>query len=188
MGKPKIGRHVALLRGINVGGKNKLPMKDLREIVVGIGAKEVASYIQSGNVVFSASPTVARRAAKAIQDVIATRFELSIPVITRSAEELRAVVAENPFLGESEETSTLHVAFLGDRPLASRVASLDHDRSPPDRFVASGKEIYLCFPNGTAKSKLTNAYFDARLQTVSSVRNWRTVLKLVEMLGAEAKP
>ena len=87
----------------------------------------------------------------------------------------------NPFLEAGAETDKLHVVFLAELPDAERVEALDPDRSPPDEFVVRGREIYLHCPNGLARSKLTNSYFDARLSTTSTMRNWKTVRKLLEL-------
>jgi uncharacterized protein (DUF1697 family) len=100
----------------------------------------------------------------------------------RTADELRAVAQGNPFLDEGADADTLHVAFLADRPRSDRVAALDANRSPGDSFVVRGSEIYLRLPNGVARTKLTNAYFDSKLSTISTARNWRTVLKLLELM------
>lgn len=178
------GPYVALLRGINVGGRNRLPMRDLATVFVDAGCSDVATYIQSGNVVFRASTTLATRIPALITDAIAGRFELHVPVVTRSAAELANVVACNPYLGIEQDFTKLHVGFLADRPGPAELASLDPDRSPPDRFQVLGREIYLHLPNGAARSKLSNAYFDARLGTTSTARNWRTVLKLNDLASS----
>jgi uncharacterized protein (DUF1697 family) len=101
--------------------------------------------------------------------------------VIRTAAEIDGVVRGNPFLKAGADPKTLHVGFLRDRPSKSQVAALDPDRSPPDEFVVRGGEIYLRLPNGVARSKLTSQYFDSRLKTIITARNWRTVLKLQEM-------
>jgi uncharacterized protein (DUF1697 family) len=174
---------VALLRAVNVAGKNKLPMKELAAIFSGAGCSEVRTYIQSGNVVFCAKPPLARKLAALAGGAIEERFGFSTPVILRSAAELREATARNPFLRAGSDPSTLHVAFLAGEPAAAAVAALDPNRSPPDAFTVRGREIYLMLPNGVGRSKLTNQYFDSRLGTPSTVRNWRTVLALLEMAG-----
>jgi uncharacterized protein (DUF1697 family) len=180
-GKPKSGSiHIALLRGINVGGKNMLPMKSLAAMFVEAKCSDVRTYIQSGNVVFRAKDTIARRIGADISETILDRFGLRVPVVTRTAVELRDVASHNPFLRAGGDEGALHVAFLADRPGASKVATLDPKRSPPDQFAVRGREIYLHLPNGTARSKLTNQYFDSKLGTTSTIRNWRTVLQLLE--------
>lgn len=176
-----VAAHLALLRGINVGGKNKLSMSALSEMFAEAGCAEVRTYIQSGNVVFTATPALAQRLPDLISKRIADRFGLRVPVVLRSADELRQVAAGNPFLQSGADAESLHVAFLTDRPDDRRIAVLDPKRSPGDSFEVRGGEIYLHLPNGVAGTKLTNAYFDSKLATTSTVRNWRTVLKLVEM-------
>lgn len=179
-----MGVHVALLRGVNVGGKNKLPMKDLAAIFRAAECDDVRTYIQSGNVLFSASKALARRVPSAVAEAIEADFGFAVPVVLRTADELRSVAADNPFLQDGADPAALHVAFLAKKPTAAKAASLDPERSPPDEFAVRGKDIYLHCPNGVARTKLTNAYFDAKLGTTSTVRNWRTVLKLIELAGA----
>ncbi len=173
--------HVALLRGINVGGKHKLPMKQLVEIFEDLGCTEVTTYIQSGNVVFRAGVTPARQIPDTVSGEIARRFGYQVPVVLRRPSGLREVLARNPFLKAGTDTKILHVGFLATRPSAAKVRSLDPDRSPPDTFAIHGGEIYLRCPNGMARTKLTNQYFDTRLETICTIRNWATVRKLVDM-------
>ena len=173
--------YTALLRGVNVGGKNKLPMKDLVAMFAAAGCADVRSYIQSGNVVFRASAALAERVPGIITSEVADRFGFRAPVVLRSADELEAVRRGNPYLRPGVDVEALHVLFLADRPSRERVAALDPDRSPPDSFAVRGREIYLHCPNGIARTKLTNDYFDSRLATTTTGRNWKTVLALVEM-------
>jgi uncharacterized protein (DUF1697 family) len=179
-GKPA-RRHVALLRGINLGPSRSLPMKALAELCTAAGCRDVQTYIQSGNVVFSASGRVATRFPDTLAAAILKKFKMEVPVVTRSAEELARVVRDNPFLERGIDPDWLHVAFLARAPALEQVASLDPARSPGDAFAVVGRDIYLHVPNGMARTKLTNQYLDSRLKTVSTVRNWRTVLKLLEM-------
>jgi uncharacterized protein (DUF1697 family) len=175
--------YVALLRGINVGGKNKLPMKDLSAMFVEAKCADVRPFIQSGNIIFCASGGVATKLPRLIAAQIAKRFGYAIPVILRTAKQMDAVLRGNPFLEAGAPEAELHVAFLADIPSKTRVQDLDADRSPPDTFEVRGQEIYLRLPNGAARSKLTNAYFDSKLATTSTIRNWRTVTKLFELMG-----
>jgi uncharacterized protein (DUF1697 family) len=179
----KTARHVALLRGINVGGKNMLPMKELVGMFVAAGCGDVTSYIQSGNVVFSAEPKVAEGLASLIAARVEERFGLRVPVVLRTAAEMEAVVRGNPFLKAEASDVTLHVCFLADLPDVDKVAALDVGRSAPDAFAVVGREIYMRLVKGVSGTKLTNAYFDSKLKTVSTMRNWRTVLKLREMMA-----
>lgn len=171
--------HVALLRGINVGGKNKLPMKDLSAIFLAAGCMSAETYIQSGNVVCEAHATLARKLPALVAKAILERFGYRIPVVMRSAAELEDVARSNPFLTAGADADALHVAFLADVPTTDNVARLDPRRSFPDEFAVRGRDIYLLLPNGVARTKLTNAYFDAKLSSVSTLRNWRTLLEIV---------
>ncbi len=176
--------HVALLRGINVGGRNKLPMKDLAAIFEAQGCTGVKTYIQSGNVVFEASAALAAKLPRQIAGAILKGHGLNVPVVQRTAEELERVGRRNPFLKAGVVLDTLHVAFLADAPSPSAASALDPKRSPPDELAIRGRELYLRLPNGVAATKLTNAYFDRTLGTVSTLRNWRTVLQLIELCRA----
>jgi uncharacterized protein (DUF1697 family) len=170
---------LALLRGINVGGKNKLPMRDLSALFVEAGCENVRTFIQSGNVVFTANARVSKNLSGVLAAKIEERFGLRVPVILRTAEQLRDVVSNNPY---PHLADMLHVVFLADRPSPAKIGSLDPHRSPPDTFIVRGQEIYLHLPNGAGNSKLTNAWFDSKLSTVSTARNWRTVNSLLEMM------
>ncbi len=175
--------YVALLRGINVGGKNKLPMSDLRALFAEAGCEDVQTYIQSGNVLFRAEPGVAATLPETIAARIADRFGYRTPVVLRSAAELDAVIRNNPFIAQGASEDELHVYFLAGKPDAARVAALDPDRSPPDTFAVRGQEVYLRLPHGMGRTKLTNDYIDRTLRTTSTARNWRTVTKLRAMMG-----
>ena len=175
--------YVALLRGINVAGNNMLPMKDLARMFAAAGCTNVRTYIQSGNVIFDA-PRGASGIADKITAGIETRFGFRIPVILRTSAELRKIILDNPFITAGVEQKWLHVYFLAGTPNAGAIAGLDASRSAPDAFQVRGQEIYLHLPNGMGRTKLTNAYFDSRLSTTCTARNWATVLKLYEMMQA----
>jgi uncharacterized protein (DUF1697 family) len=173
-------KYAALLRGINVGGKNKIAMKDLTELFVSVGCRDVVTYIQSGNVVFSATAAALKKLPKTISERIAADFGLNVPVVIRSHEELDAMVRANPFFKSGDE-KLLHVVFLADSPGTDAIAKLDPRRSPPDQFRVAGNHIYLHMPNGMGQTKITNAWLDSKLSTISTARNWATVLKLHEL-------
>jgi uncharacterized protein (DUF1697 family) len=166
---------VALLRGLNVGGANRLPMAELVALFEAAGAAEVVTLQAAGNVLFRAPTGGAAGIGAAVQAALARRG-LSTPVVLRTAAELAAVARANPY----PDAEGLHVAFLAARPRAAAVAALDRDRSPPDRLEVVGREVYLRLPNGMAHTRITNAWLDGALGTVSTVRNWRTVLALAD--------
>ena len=177
------GVYIALLRAINVGGAKKLLMADLRAMFEAAGCTDVRTYIQSGNVVFQAELALAARIPALIEAEIAAGKGFQVPVVTRSAAEMDTVARGNPFLAAGADPARLHVGFLAEAPTAERIAELDLDRSPSDAFEVRGREVYFHFPNGTARSKLTVDYFDRTLGTVCTMRNWRTVRKLLDMAG-----
>jgi Uncharacterized protein conserved in bacteria len=177
--------HLALLRGINLGPKNKIAMPDLAKIFGDAGCSNVRTYIQSGNVIFAATSELSGRLPDLITAQIQQRFGHRVPVILRTFGEMQAVVRSNPFLKEGAAGDILHVMFLADLPKAGAASSLDPDRSPPNRFIVRGKEVYLLFPDGFARNKLTSAYFDSKLGTIGTVRNWRTVTRLLELMAEE---
>jgi uncharacterized protein (DUF1697 family) len=171
---------VALVRGINVGGKKVVAMADLRSALAELGLQDVTSYIQSGNVVFRAASGDAAGLEGALERRIADAFGLDVRVVLRTRDELVAVVEGNPFV-DSADLAQLHVAFLDREPEPGAVAELDPGRSPPDEFELRGREIYLRLPNGMGRTKLSGDYFERRLGVAVTARNWRTVLKLVEL-------
>lgn len=172
--------YVALLRGINVGGKNKLPMTELSAIFVQSGCFNVQTYIQSGNVIFKSAG--AKGLADRVAEVIDMRFGFEAPVVMRTAEEWSVIAKTHPLAKSHAEPDSLHVAFLAHRPDERRVTALDPTRSPGDSLLVRDREVYLLLPNGVAKSKLTNAYFDSALGTTCTIRNWRTVQAIADML------
>lgn len=177
--------YVALLRGINVGGRNKLSMRELTAMFVGMGCDDVRTYIQSGNVVFRAPSALAKGIPARLTDAIAASHGYQIPVVMRTASDFDRVVRGNPFVAAGADPAKLHVGFLAAAPEPARIARLDPDRSPPDVFDVRGEEVYLHFPAGVARSKLDNAYFDRTLNTVCTIRNWRTVRRLQEMASGD---
>lgn len=173
----------ALLRGVNVGGKHKLPMKELAALFEQAGCRDVRTYIQSGNVVFSASAALAKRLAKQIEAGIEENFGFSAPVLLRTHADLAALEAANPFLAEGQPPETIHVGFLRDAPDGD--AQVDASRAAPDRTLRVGRELFLHLPNGVGRSKLTSAFLDRSLGTVVTVRNLRTVRELSALTRGE---
>lgn len=166
--------YVALLRGVNVGGKNKLPMADLVRICREAGCQDVKTYIQSGNVVCR-SEAPERELATRIAAGIEAQAGLRVPVVVRTRAEL-AAVSSHPLEAEPDL-----VMFLADAPGPEALARLDPARSPGDTYLVRGREVFLRCGRGLADTRLTNDYFDRTLRTTSTGRNWRTVQKLLEL-------
>jgi uncharacterized protein (DUF1697 family) len=182
------GRMVALLRGVNVGGRNMVPMAALRQAFASLGLDEVTTYIQSGNVLFRAASGREEALAERLTHHLHRTFGPHLTLVLRSAEELARVAASSPFDPSQVDTARLMVFFLGARPAPGAIAALDPDRSPPDAFKVVGREIHAHCPNGFAKTKLTVDYFERRLGTVATARNWRTVNALAARSKGGASP
>lgn len=172
---------IALLRGINVGG-NILKMDRLRSLCADLGAKDVRTYLQSGNLVFAAAGST-EQWTKRLEKKLAGESRLPVSVIIRTAEELKFVPARNPFLKEPKiEVTRLGVVFLQEAPAPKAVASLRALDLGSERFQLADREIYLHCPEGFANAKLYS--LDKILGQRTTVRNWNTVLKLCEMSAA----
>jgi uncharacterized protein (DUF1697 family) len=171
---------VALLRGINLAGRNKVSMAELRSALESLGLEDVATYIQSGNVVFRGRGGV-RDLAASIENGIEEALGIDVVVLLRTPAELRKVAAGNPFLRAGADPSKLHVVFLSGKPTKKAAAGLDPDRSPPGEFKLGGREVYLHLPTGFGRSKLTVDYFERQLGVSGTARNWKTVTKLVAL-------
>ena len=170
-------RFVGLLRGVNVGGRNLLPMAELRALVESLGYTDVRTFIQSGNVLFTApkSPGAAH-----LEAAIRERFGLAVPVVLRTPPELARAVAADPFPGA--DRAKLYVGFMTQSPSPAALAELDGRPFLPDAFAVEGKELYLHLPDGMARTKLPG-YLDRRLKLAMTVRNWNTLAKLCELAG-----
>ncbi|MGH3057168.1 MAG: DUF1697 domain-containing protein [Gaiellaceae bacterium] len=175
---------VALLRGINLAGRNRVPMPELRSALESLGLEDVVTHIQSGNVVFRSRGGRAQGLTARIEGRIAEAFGIEVVVLLRTPAELTKVAGGNPFMCGGADPSRLHVVFLSGKPTRKAAAELDPDRSPLDEFRLAGREIYLHLPNGFGRSKLTVDDFERRLGVAATARNWKTVTKLVELTDA----
>ena len=169
--------YVALLRGVNVGGNNKLPMKDLSAVFQKCGCSNVRTYIQSGNVVFDCTTGVSKL-NETIAKGIEKKFGFKPLMVFRTLAELKDVVKNNPFLKTGAIETELHVVFLEHAPAEEELTKLEEKRVPPEEFAARGKEVYLRLPNGAGNSKMAGV----KTKTLATARNWRTVNRLIEMM------
>ena len=167
--------YVGLLRGVNVGGRNTVSMADLRSLVESLGHTEVTTYIQSGNIVFTSAKAVA---APTLEAAIKGKFGLDVTVVLRTPAELARVVKANPFA--REDLSKVHVGFMARKPAKTVVTEIDAARFEPEEFAVLGAELYLYLPNGMGRSKLPD-YLGRQLKIPTTVRNWNTVLKLLDL-------
>jgi uncharacterized protein (DUF1697 family) len=175
-----VNTHVVLLRGINVGGHNKVPMAELRRLLSEGGHLDVRSYVQSGNVVLR-SAAGGPEVAAGVRELLGKEFGLDIVVIVRTGPELAEVAAHNPVLRpDTDPAPQLHVAILERNPDPGRAAALDPNRAPPDELHLLGREVYLWCPEGLGRSKVFNG-LERLLGTPATVRNWRTVGELLRL-------
>lgn len=176
---------IALLRGINVGGKNKIKMAELKRALTEQGVKEVQTYIQSGNILFASEEEEGTLGLR-MEEVIRREFHLDIPVVLRTAAELQATAKNCPFTAEeiaaAEASSTgecLYVAFLRREPTAEALERFAAYANDKELFRVSGREVYLLFTESVRNSKLTANL--QRLDAYATVRNWNTVNKLISL-------
>lgn len=173
-------RQILLLRGINLGPRNRIAMPALREVLAGAGFEDVCTYVRSGNVVLTsdAKPDdVARRCEKLIADT----FGLEIPVIARTRDQLAAVVKRNALADVATDPKRYQVSFLRDKLSAATVRKLEDAAAEAERFAVAGREVYAWHPEGVARSKLWALLAGKELGTTATARNWTTVTKLLEM-------
>ena len=175
--------YVALLRGINVGGKNSLPMKELTALLEDLGCSSVKTYIQSGNAVFRSASRPSAQLAQEISREIQARHGFEPRVLLLEGEDLERAIAANPFPAAENDPKSLHVGFLETEPKSPDLERLDNIKKDSERFQLIGRAFYLHAPEGIGRSKLA-ASAERLLGVAMTSRNWRTVRKLGEMLEA----
>jgi uncharacterized protein (DUF1697 family) len=184
-GRSDTTAYVALLRGINVGGHAKVAMSELRKIMTGLGLADVESVLQSGNVVFRNAYQRPDDLERLLETETAGQLGLRTEFILRNAEEWAGIVASNPF-GEfaNRDPSHLLVMILKDAPEASAEAALRAFANGPEAIELAGRQIYITYPGGIGRSRLTGTLIESKLAVRGTGRNWRTVLKLNSLLSA----
>ncbi len=173
--------YVALLRGINLGGRNRLPMATLRELITGMDGTDVRTLLQSGNAVFGHAETEPGRLAGQLEKAISDECGLKVPCVVREIGDLRRVMANNPFAGTDFDPAKLVVTFLSGPVSAEDVAGVDPAKFAPDEFRLGEREVYIHCPTGLARAKLPTALGNTLTSLVATARNWNTVTKLVAM-------
>ena len=173
--------YVALLRAINLGRVNRVPMAELRSALTDAGFGDVATHLQSGNVVLRSGKRSTTAVAKEIERLVAAKFAVDADVMVRTAPELAKIVKGNPLARGRSGRETLHVAFLKSRPPAAATRALTSRTFGGDEFVIRGTEIYLRYPNGVAGSKMNTGVFEGALGTPGTVRTWNVVTRLNEL-------
>jgi len=159
-------------------------MPDLRTLFVGLGSEDVATYVQSGNVIFKSPADSPAELIHKIEERISRDLGLNVTVVLRTKAQLARILAGNPFAKNGREPANLHVTFLADKPERGRVSELEAGQFEPEEFRIVGHEIYLHCPNGYGRTTLSNAYFEKQLNVAATTRNWKTVTKLAELANA----
>lgn len=176
--------YIALLRGINVGGKAKLPMAQLRDALTAEGFTDVRTLLQSGNVVLDAARTAPEKVERRLEKLIKDRFELTVPCLVRTGSELRDALAVNPLAELADDGSKMMVIFLGAEPDPALLAEHDPVALDPERIVFRGREIYQWCPNGIREAPLLQPFVERNLKVKATARNWNTATKLQAMLAS----
>jgi uncharacterized protein (DUF1697 family) len=177
-----VARYVALLRGINIGPRNRIAMPALREALAAAGFEDVRTYVQSGNVALG-SRARADSVRRKVERVVAESFGLEIPVVVRTRAELAAVVRRNPLAEVATEPKRYQVSFLETKLPAGMLKELEAVAAPGEQVVAHGREIYAWHPAGVARSKLWAKLAGKGLGVTATARNWTTVEALLELAG-----
>jgi uncharacterized protein (DUF1697 family) len=175
--------YLSLLRGINIGGHKKIKMSDLKALYESLRFGQVTTYIQSGNVLFSAetnetSDILSLRISKAIEN----HFGFDVPVVIRTMEEVQQIVTQNPFVNEAETApDKLVVMFLGSVPDATTLEKVKVKITDNSRFAFIGNTLYFFYPDGYGQTKWHSNFFEKQLRTTVTARNWATTCKLAAM-------
>ncbi len=174
--------YVAILRGINVGGKRMIKMDALKQLFASLGFQNVETYIQSGNVFFQSKKTSEEKLAATIAKEIKSVFTFDVPTIVKNIDELKQIIANNPFTKDNKKlTEFLHVTFLATAPVKANVDSNAKLHFADDAFAIIDNAVYLYCPNSYSSSKLTNGFFENKLKVIATTRNWKTCNELVSI-------
>lgn len=171
---------ISMLRAVNVGGTSRIKMEPLRAAYEGLGFRDVRSLLQSGNVVFRSSVKDPRQLTRRIRQELERKFGLQIEVVIRTLAELERIFERSPVLSPRADPAKLLVMFLTGVPDAQGQARLVKAHKGPEMLEIRGPEVYLYYPDGVGRSKLTTAVLESHLGTVGTARNWNTLSKLVE--------
>ncbi len=174
--------YIAILRGINVGGKKPIKMLVLKELCEALGFKNVQTYIQSGNVIFKYKKENTKTIATVLSKKITEIFNFEVPVLILTEKEIINVVNQNPFLKDkTKEEYFFHVTFLEELPLEDKILDIQKNSFAPDEFLIKDKAVYLYCPNSYSSSKLSNTFLENKLKVTATTRNWKTVNELLTM-------
>jgi uncharacterized protein (DUF1697 family) len=176
-------RFVSLFRGINVGGNKSVRMDALKELHESLGLRRVETYIQSGNVVFTSEGTIPAQLSRQIEEAFEHKFGFLSNVMVRTADEFNVIIENNPFKDQPmKETKWIVAMFLASSPISTALEDIQKTYSGPEEIHIIGQEVYIYYPEGIGRSKLTNTFLEKKLKTLGTARNWNTVLRLQKMM------
>ena len=181
----RVAQHILLLRGINIGSRNRVAMPELRQLLAAAGFDDVRTYLQSGNVVL-ASTLKPDEVVRTVKRLVAKELGLEIAVVVRSRAQLAQVVKRNPLQKVAKDPKRYQVSFLSAKPTAAVVRRVEEAAVPPEQVVAIGREIYAWHPDTIARSRLWALLAGQTLGVTATARNWTTVEKLLELADAPA--
>ena len=182
-GVRQMTRYVSLFRGINVGGHQTVPMNELKELHEALGLKDVVTYIQSGNVVFSSDDADLAQLPGQIEDGFAQKFGFQVKVMVRTSAELQDIIDNNPFQNQTMKEPKLMVAlFLATHPESTAMEDLQKTYVGPEELCLIGQELFVYYPNGIGRSKLSLTLIEKKLKTIGTGRNWNTILQLQKLI------
>jgi uncharacterized protein (DUF1697 family) len=182
----RMPRYIALLRGINLGGKRRVGMSDLRGTLEDAGYEDVRTHLASGNVVLTsgAKPNALERK---LEELLRREFGFDIAVVARTRDELAAVIQADPFGTEADDPARYQVSFLSKKPKREAVERLEEAAVSPERVAVLEREVYAWHPGGVGRSDLAKLITAERLGVGVTARNWRTITKLLELAGSPPK-
>jgi uncharacterized protein (DUF1697 family) len=178
-------RYACLLRGVNVSGARKVKMNELRDLCVALGHGDVETYLQSGNIVLTTG-VAQSKLGRTLSDAIRKKFGYAdVDVMVWNAAELKAIIKRNPFVARGCEPSHLHVTFFAEDVKPAAVRALGMDKFLPDEFAPGTKAVYVYCPNGYGRTKLNTGFFERKLASHATTRNWQSVNNLWQMAAAK---
>lgn len=177
--------YISILRGINVSGQKLIKMEELRKMYENLGLSNVTTYVQSGNVLFTADNYEIKKLELIITQQIENDFEFSVPVLVLTAGDLKQIINNNPFLADPhKEQSYMHITFLSSKPKDYKKETIESKKQNDEEIYFSEKVIYLYCPKGYGRTKLTNTFLESKLKVVATTRNWKTSNKLLEIANS----
>jgi uncharacterized protein (DUF1697 family) len=176
-------QYVAFLRAINLGKVNRVPMAALRAALEDAGFTDVRTHLQSGNVLLGSTKRSTTALERTLEELVDREFRVRADVMVRTGDALAKIARSNPLLRGSGGGAGLHVAFLKRAPSASAKRALTGRTFGKDQFVVRGTEIFLRYPQGVAGSTMNTGVFEKSLGTPGTVRTWKVVTRLAELVG-----